>query len=49
MVRVTDGAFKGVVGKVAGWQGQQRVAVIVENLVTVVTAYIPKAFLENAY
>ena len=29
LVRVVDGAFKGVVGRVARWQGQQRVAVIV--------------------
>ena len=37
MVRVIDGAFKGVVGRVARWQGQQRVAVVLEELVTVVT------------
>ena len=47
MVRVTDGAFKGVVGRVARWQGQQRVAVAMEELVTVVTAYVPSAFLEK--
>ena len=47
MVRVTDGAFKGVVGRVARWQGQQRVAVVMEELVTVVTAYVPSAFLEK--
>ena len=46
LVRVTDGAFKGVTGRVARWQGQQRVAVVVDDLVTVVTAYIPSAFLE---
>ncbi len=45
LVRVTDGAFKGVVGRVARWQGQQRVGVVVDELVTVVTAYIPNAFL----
>ena len=45
LVRVTDGAFKGVIGRVARWQGQQRVGVIVDDLVTVVTAYIPSAFL----
>ena len=47
MVRVIDGAFKGVVGRVARWQGQQRVAVVLEELVTVVTAYVPSAFLEK--
>ena len=46
LVRVTDGAFKGVIGRVARWQGQQRVGVVVEDLVTVVTAYVPSAFLE---
>lgn len=47
LVRVIDGAFKGVIGRVARWQGQQRVAVVVEELVTVVTAYVPSAFLEK--
>ena len=46
LVRVTDGAFKGVIGRVARWQGQQRVGVVVDDLVTVVTAYVPSAFLE---
>ena len=45
--RVTDGAFKGVIGRVARWQGQQRVGVVVDDLVTVVTAYIPSAFIES--
>lgn len=47
LVKVVDGAFKGVVGRVARWQGQQRVAVIVDGLVTVCTAYVPSAFLET--
>ena len=46
LVRVIDGVFKGVVGRVARWQGQQRVGVVVDDLVTVVTAYIPSAFIE---
>lgn len=46
LVKVTDGVFKGVTGRVARWQGQQRVGVVVEDLVTVVTAYVPSAFLE---
>ena len=45
LVKVTDGAFKGVTGRVARWQGQQRVGVVVDELVTIVTAYVPSAFL----
>ena len=47
LVKVIDGAFKGVVGRVARWQGQQRVAVVVDNLLTAVTAYVPSAFIEK--
>ena len=47
LVRVIDGKFKGVTGRVARWQGQQRVGVVVDDLVTMVTAYIPSAFLEE--
>ena len=47
LVKVIDGAFKGVTGRVARWQGQQRVGVVVDDLVTVVTAYIPSAFIES--
>ena len=46
-VRVIDGAFKGVVGIVARYQGQQRVGVSVDGLMTFVTAYIPSAFIEK--
>lgn len=45
-VRVTDGSFKGVTGKVARYHGQQRVAIIIEGLFTVCTAYVPSAFME---
>lgn len=45
MVRIIDGGFKGVVGKVARYQGQQRVAVIIDGLLTIATAYIPSAFM----
>ena len=47
LVKVTDGAFKGVTGRVARWHGQQRVGVVVDDLVTVCTAYIPNAFIEK--
>lgn len=48
-VRIIDGGFKGVVGKVARYQGQQRVAVIIDGLLTVCTAYIPSAFIETIH
>lgn len=47
-VRVIDGAFKGVVGKVARYHGQQRVAVIIDGLLSIASAYVPNAFLEPA-
>ena len=46
-VRVTDGPFAGLEGKVARYQGQQRVAVIIDGLLTMASAYIPSAFLEE--
>ena len=46
-VRVVDGVFKGVIGKVARYHGQQRVAIIIEGLLTIASAYVPSAFLEN--
>ena len=46
LVRVTEGAFKGVIGRVARWQGQQRVGVCIEEIGTIATAYIPNAFIE---
>ncbi len=45
-VRVTDGAFKGVEGRVARVSGQQRVIVSVTNVGLISTAYIPTAFLQ---
>ena len=47
LVRVIDGAFKGVTGRVARWQGQQRVGIVVDDLITIATAYIPNAFIEK--
>lgn len=46
-VRVIDGVFTGVVGKVARYHGQQRVAIIIEGLLTIASAYVPSAFLEE--
>ena len=46
MVRVVEGQFKGVVGRVARYQGQQRVGVTIDGLLTIATTYIPTVFLE---
>ena len=47
LVRVIEGTFKGVVGRVKRWQGQQRVGVIIGDMATFATAYVPSAFLEK--
>lgn len=47
MVRIKEGKFAGVMGRVARYHGQQRVAVIIDGLLTIATAYIPNAFLET--
>lgn len=44
-VRVIDGVFKGVIGKVARYHGQQRVAIIIDGLLAIASAYVPSAFL----
>lgn len=46
-VRVTQGAFEGVEGRVARVAGQQRVVITLESLCTIATAYIPSGFLEK--
>ena len=48
MVKVIDGEFEGVIGKVARIAGQQRVVVEISGLCLVATAYIPNGFLETA-
>ena len=45
IVKVIDGEFKGVTGRVARIAGQQRVVVEISGLCLVATAYIPSAFL----
>ena len=45
-VRVIDGMFKGVEGKVARVQGQQRVIVTISNVGLIATAYVPSTFLQ---
>lgn len=46
-VRVTDGAFVGLEGKVARYHGQQRVAIIIDGLLTIASVYVLSAFLEK--
>lgn len=46
-VRIIDGEFKGVVGRVARVAGQQRVVVELSGLCLVATAYVPSAFIER--
>jgi len=52
IVKVIDGEFKGVTGRVARIAGQQRVVVEISGLCLVATAYIPNGFLQysvNSY
>lgn len=46
LVRITDGYFKGTVGRVARYKGQQRVGVVVGDMLTICTAYVPSVCLE---
>ncbi len=46
LVRIKEGPFRGVVGRIARYKGQQRVGIVVSNLFTAVTAYIPTDFIE---
>ena len=46
IVKVIDGLFKGVEGRVARVSGQQRVIVELTNVGLVSTAYIPTAFIQ---
>ncbi len=49
MVRVVDGDYAGVEGRVARVAGQQRIIVSLPNgLITIATAYIPTAFIREA-
>lgn len=48
-VRVIDGPFRGVEGKVARVLGQQRVVVALTNIGLISTAYVPTAFLQKIH
>lgn len=45
-VRITQGRFAGVTGRVANFKGQKRVGIYIEGVATVATAYVPRAYLE---
>ncbi len=47
MVRVIDGVFAGVEGRVARVAGQQRVVLSLSNIGLISTAYIPTAFIQK--
>lgn len=47
VVRIIEGKFKGVVGTVARYQGQQRVGIVIDGLLTLATAYVPTTFLKR--
>ena len=47
LVRIIEGPFTGVVGKVGRAAGQQRVIVVLEGLCNVATAYIPNDFIQS--
>lgn len=47
LVRIIEGPFTGVVGRVGRAAGQQRVFVVLEALCNVATAYIPNDFIQS--
>lgn len=47
LVRIIDGEFKGICGRVARVAGQQRVVVELHGVCLVTTAYVPSGFIEN--
>lgn len=46
LVKITAGPFVGVEGVAKRYKGQQRVAIVIEGLCTITTAYIPSAYLQ---
>ena len=47
LVRIIDGAFTGVIGRVGRAAGQQRVFIVLEGVCNVATAYIPNNFIQK--
>lgn len=46
LVKVIEGEFAGVIGRVARFKGQQRVGIYIDGLLTMATAYIPNQYLQ---
>lgn len=46
LVKVVKGEFEGFIGRVARHKGQQRVGIVLGDLLTVMTAYVPSAYCE---
>lgn len=46
-VRIVDGSFKGIEGRVTKITGQKRVIVELPGLCSVATAYVPKGFIKK--
>lgn len=46
LVRIIEGPFTGIIGRVARAAGQQRVVVEIEGLCNIATAYIPNDFMQ---
>ena len=46
-VRVIEGPYQGVEGRAIRIFGQQRVGVVIDDILTAVTSYVPSAYLEK--
>ena len=47
LIKSVKGEFEGFVGRIARHKGQQRVGIVVGDLLTVMTAYVPSAYCER--
>lgn len=47
LVQVMSGPFKGVIGRVARFSGQQRVGIVIDDMVTAITAYVPSGMMKE--
>ena len=47
-VRVTGGAFAGIEGRYIRYKGHSKVAISIEGIVTVLTAFVPLKYIEIA-
>lgn len=47
LVKVIEGPYKGVEGVVGRYKGQQRIGIVVEDIFTVTTSYVPKDFINH--